>query len=483
MRFIAAVGVNKVKQSFGQNLRNLPPTARAASTAPETQPTRRAHALGAAPWPCSRASVAVPQKGRMATGDLGWCGLRRVFVVHHKAGTIFMERSSELLNRELQRLCRHHAMAKPIEVLDCGEQECHSTAIAGACSLHLERNLFEVVVSGYLYHRSNAEPEWEEEPMAAVPTALNDSTKWAWKYHRALQRNIVGGSHDTLPRPTAHEGYAHFLQRLDETHGLQAEARFATAVTIEEMVALHQRAMSLAPPPKLACSAVACFSEFEGDVAACVSTWSQRLQALQFPAVVAERLARVASTQCPGSHTGSQAAAAHSATGSVKTPLHTLVARLAAYDLAQERGKLAAADRALGCPLSGKYLGPPTAPTAASRQPSVAARESKARQGVASWDGRGSSGTTSLPPPSPACAGWCYRANFTRTRCAFDACWGCAECPCRSGCYAHAHADTPWSTKCGWEDGACWGCAGCRRNCTESGTACTHRQGQAQSAT
>lgn len=98
----------------------------------------------------------------------------------------------------------------------------------------------------------------------------------------------------------------------------------------------------------------------------------------------------------------------------------------------------------------------------------MAARESKARQGVASWDGRGSSGTTSLPPPSPACAGWCYRANFTRTRCAFDACWGCAECPCRSGCYAHAHADTPWSTKCGWEDGACWGCAGCRRNCTES---------------
>lgn len=157
-------------------------------------------------------------------------------------------------------------MAKPIEVLDCGEQECHSTAIAGACSLHLERNPFEVVVSGYLYHRSNAEPEWEEEPMDAA--ALNVSTKWAWKYHRALQRNIVGGSHDTLPRPTAHEGYAHFLQRLDETHGLQAEARFATAVTIEEMVALHQRAMSLAPPPKLACSAVACFSEFEGDVAA-----------------------------------------------------------------------------------------------------------------------------------------------------------------------------------------------------------------------
>ena len=151
-----------------------------------------------------------------------------------------------------------------------------------------------MVVPGYLYHRSNAEPEWEEEPTAAVPTALNGSTKWAWKYYRALQRNIVGGSHDTLPRPTAHEGYAHFLQRLDETHGLQAEARFATAVTIEEMVALHQRAMSLAPPPKLACSAVACFSEFEGDVAACVSTWSQRLQALQFPAVVAERLAHIA---------------------------------------------------------------------------------------------------------------------------------------------------------------------------------------------
>jgi len=53
----------------------------------------------------------------MATGDLGWCGLRRVFAVYHKAGTIFMERSSELLHRELQRLCRHHAMAKPIEVL------------------------------------------------------------------------------------------------------------------------------------------------------------------------------------------------------------------------------------------------------------------------------------------------------------------------------------------------------------------------------
>ena len=419
------------------------------------------------------------------TGDLSWCGLRRVFVVHHKAGTIFMERSSELLNRELQRLCRHHAMAKPIEVLDCGEQECHSTAIAGACSLHLERNPFEVVVSGYLYHRSNAEPEWEEEPMDALPTALkNGSTKWAWKYHRALQRSIVGGSHDTLPRPTAHEGFAHFLQRLDETKGLQAEARFATAVTIEEMVALHQRAMSLAPLPKLTCSAVACFSEFEGDVAACVSTWSRRLQALQFPAVVAEKLARVAGSQCPGSHTGSQAAAAHSATGSVRTPLHTLVARLAAYDLAQEGGKLASADRSLGCPLSGKYLGPPTAPTAATGQPSVAARESKARQGVARWDGRGSFGTTSLPQPSPACAGWCYRANFTRTRCAFDACWGCAECPCRSGCYAHAHAGTPWSTKCGWEDGACWGCAGCRRNCTgERGTVvCKNRQRQALSA-
>ena len=108
MRFIATVGVNKVKQSFYIQTK-LPP--------PETQPTRRAHALGAAPWPCSRASVAVPQKGRMATGDLGWCGLRRVFVVYHKAGTIFMERSSELLHRELQRLCRHHAMAKPIEVL------------------------------------------------------------------------------------------------------------------------------------------------------------------------------------------------------------------------------------------------------------------------------------------------------------------------------------------------------------------------------
>jgi len=416
-----------------------------------------------------------------ATGDLSWCGLRRLFVVHHKAGTIFMERSSELLNRELQRLCRHHTMAKPIEVLDCGEEECRGTSVAGACSLHLERNPFEVVVSGYLYHRSNAEPEWEEEPMDAA--ALNVSTKWAWKYHRALQRNIVGERHDALPRPSAHESYAHFLQRIDETQGLQAEARFASAVTIDEMVALHQRAMShaaFASSPKHACSAVACFSEFEGDVAACVSTWSQRLLALQFPAGIAEKLARVASSQCPGSHTGSQAAASHSATGSVKTPLHTLVARLAAYDLAQEGGKLAAADRMLGCPLGGKYLGPPSVPTAAARQPSVVARGKKARQGVASWDGHGSNGITSLPQASPACAGWCYRANFTRTRCAFDACWGCAECPCNSGCYGHAHAGTPWSTKCGWEKGACWGCAGCRRNCTEA--TCRNRQRQEQSA-
>ena len=250
--------------------------------------------------------------------------------------------------------------------------------------------------------------------MDALPTALkNDSTKWAWKYHRALQRNIVGGSHDTLPRPTAHEGYAHFLQRLDETMGLQAEARFATAVTIEEMVALHQRAMSLAPLPKLTCSAVACFSEFEGDVAACVSTWSQRLQALQFPAVVAEKLARVAGSQCPGSHTGSQAAAAHSATGSVRTSLHTLVARLMAYDLAQEGGKLATADRSLGCPLSGKYLGPPTAPTAPAAgpvSPSPVASGPVASGPVASGPVVGAGGIASgpvvggpvQPPPSSA---------------------------------------------------------------------------------
>ena len=413
--------------------------------------------------------------GMTATGDLSWCGLRRLFIVHHKAGTIFMERSSELLNRELQRLCRHHTMAMPIEVLDCGEEECDDTAVAGACSLHLERNPFEVVVSGYLYHRSNAEPDWEKEPMDAA--SWNDTeAEWAWKYHRALQRTIVDERYDALPRPSAHEGYAHFLQRIDETQGLQAEARFASSLTIDEMVTLHQRAMShSASSPKHTCSAVACFSEFEGDVAACVSTWSQRLLALQFPAGVAQKLARVASSQCPGSHTGRQAAASHSATGTVSTPLHTLVARLAAYDLTHEGSKLAAADRMLGCPLGGKYLGPPSPPTAATRQPSVAGREKKAWQGMASWDGRGSNGiTTSLPQAPPACAGWCYRANFTRTRCAFDACWGCAECPCKGGCYAHAHAGTPWSTKCGWEKGACWGCAGCRRNCTE--TECKNRR-------
>ena len=95
-------------------------------------------------------------------------------ITHHKAGCVMSHIAAAAVNKE-------RAINKSVMTVDCSERgEWQHSDPAPVCFLHVERNPFEMIVSGYLYHMSGAEAWTRRSTM----DARNVTATWVGRSHK-----------------------------------------------------------------------------------------------------------------------------------------------------------------------------------------------------------------------------------------------------------------------------------------------------------
>lgn len=242
------------------------------------------------------------------------------------------------------------------------------------CLLHLARNPFEIVVSGYLFNKANSE-HWTgtplgkmqglkplrplhmdqaqqkvEEAQSGVPARERFNFPCAGKL---LESSLSGPFSDVLPDANASETYPEYLQRVDLDSGLIAEFLFDSCLTFGNMQQMHD--LTSSQP----CSIETCFNEYFDD---CSATWQRVIKdTWHIPEPQYSAMHRGAMTSCPGV---SVQAESHSSSEHLKQagfehpPEHEMVKRLRDLDVTVFNGTIAATESYIQCPVSGKYKAP-----------------------------------------------------------------------------------------------------------------------------
>jgi hypothetical protein len=237
------------------------------------------------------------------------------------------------------------------------------------CIAHISRNPFEVLVSGYIYHKASLEA-WLGLSFVDADTDCN------WQYLAPIRQasypaeqlscfrtycknmaeiwhgSLRGPLSSALPDASPDESYSSYLNRIDSAAGLTAEAAWAFNSTLAPMEFVNDFAKS-SP-----CSTSTCLSDFYDD---CESTWKRILHAWEIPEPQFSTLLRGAMKSCPKK--SSMAQQHSSANAAIEAEVahdqeHDLVAMARKLDQQLFGGRLAELEAHLGCPVSGKYKAP-----------------------------------------------------------------------------------------------------------------------------
>lgn len=317
-------------------------------------------------------------------------------VTHHKAGCVMSRRAKEFITRSCSKWHVNVNCAQELTDLGGGRSGGIIPGPSGSNFfnpggrqqstnthfLHVERNPYEMVVSGYLYHKEGKE-SWCTSPLNRrlnnPPLAFyHDQAKVVAKAAEGSSFNMMGT--DTLDRAAVAcilpdvktgESYSAYLRRIPPSAGLLAEYIRAMQMDLPDMVANHRTAATSDSAANL------CSSTNSGDLQSCEDNWQNAFESL-YPNQewLSKELGKSASKSC--------SAVDHSSISSHKSSLlatlqrtrerslnaltKELIVQLQALDSAVLGGALGKMDQDLDCPLSRKYI-PSASSTSAKTLP------------------------------------------------------------------------------------------------------------------
>lgn len=228
------------------------------------------------------------------------------------------------------------------------------------CVAHIARDPFEMVLSGYGYHRSETAPSswdriWLQAPMWSDSVAydtIGEPLPWPHvRFVTTVSDAASGPLRGQLSPPAdVHESYSHYLRRVPEAHGLLAEAYSALQLTLPAMTLLYGKVEKRAQRGE--CAAVVCLEDFMRGALECRSAWRRLLSGLRIPRDhLAAVAAAAADTSCPMMPVGASVVRLHSSRteGNRSDPRDTWRAMLQRIDVEVLNGSLAALSRSLPC--------------------------------------------------------------------------------------------------------------------------------------
>lgn len=293
-----------------------------------------------------------------------------VLIPHHKSGTVMSRRAADFIS-SLPAPLGLSVKAADMTMGFATDASMVQTA-RPLCLAQMGRNPFEMIVSGFLYHRSSAEVNgFKTAPFHQVIAADHESCEhWNekgemslyckgskrlygdWIYYHSIARvfrsSLAGPLSERLPDANPSESYPDYLKRIDWDAGLLAEFVFATNHSLEPMQFTFDFAASHP------CGINVCFGEFYDN---CGAAWQRLLQSWRVPEGQQHNaILGAAQMSCPQVD---KEAGEHSSIAPRDDlrhpPLEQMVQRLRELDRLVLHGKIAALEQHVGCPLSENY--------------------------------------------------------------------------------------------------------------------------------
>lgn len=253
-----------------------------------------------------------------------------IMFAQHKSGTVMGLEARDYLNKALAdtpqiKVIMDQYMGSAINETEMNHEN-------NTCLLHIGRNPFEMVVSGYLYHKAEAE-DWLEETFGSAVEKNNSCpapsywTCWATKGIADVFRESHSGPFsDWLPDANPDETLPGYMQRVDLDAGLIAEFILARDLSLtslgftQDYVSNHS------------CAVNACHHEFYEN---CEGAWQRIFDSWQIQEPMYTRMLAAVLDSCPEtSHrvwTHSSSNQSHEA-NLEHPPLHDLLVKLRELD-------------------------------------------------------------------------------------------------------------------------------------------------------
>mmetsp|Transcript_44645 Transcript_44645/g.74264 ORF Transcript_44645/g.74264 Transcript_44645/m.74264 type:complete len:369 (-) Transcript_44645:73-1179(-) len=289
--------------------------------------------------------------------NASWSPDRYWVFAQHKTGTMMGMQAVELIKQAIPNI--------PIEVHSGFGAATNKKAMgnqdANACVLHIARNPFEMLVSGYLYHRSEAEA-WVQTQFGKAVEADKKHGEcgmdWFCEANRGIaqlwQKSLSGPVADWLPDAGLNETFTQYLQRVSVDEGLIAESIWARPFSLGSMnfTSPHFDAHP--------CAINVCLSEFYED---CWNTWERVFSAWKIQKPLSDQMLHAAEDSCPkvskiAVEHSSSAAASRMKHSPEHPPEHEMVTRLKELDRQLLNGQIAELEAQVPhCQVSGKYKG------------------------------------------------------------------------------------------------------------------------------
>lgn len=327
--------------------------------------------LGSSSLPESSASFAQSERAlvsKAAQHKQRLPNTRFLFFAQHKSGSLMTLEAATQINFAIENLPGllvdfSHTMGSA--VYDSEMQTAEPT-----CLLHVARNPFELVVSGYLYHKAQSE-DWLDRTFDNVTEVIRDTNvpggcgpgaNWICPAFRGLAQVLSmsrsGPVAGVIPEALGGESFPEYLRRVDTDAGLIAEAIWASNFSLASMRFtsdfVHRQA----------CSQNVCHNEFYEN---CNATWERVLHFWEIKDPHYSVMLEAAKHSCPNT---SPAAREHSSHVQLEkknlahVPEHKMVQSLRELDERFLNGTLASLEAHLGerhangepCRVVGKYL-------------------------------------------------------------------------------------------------------------------------------
>lgn len=233
--------------------------------------------------------------------------------------------------------------------------DANGASVADTCFLHVARNPFEMLVSGYLYHMAAAEP-WllnSFEQAGSISKGYFPEV-----YGSRGTADVFNSSHSGyysawLPEAKAEETFPEYLRRVDLDAGLIAEFIWASNTSLAAM------RFSTRYIEKSQCSTNICYNKFLEN---CTFAWERVLRTWEIQEPDYSTMLGAANKSCPGVNGLGWHSSQNEMTqkGLTHKPVNELVSRLRDLDHLVLNGTVAALEDHLGCLLSERYRVGPT---------------------------------------------------------------------------------------------------------------------------
>eukprot|EP00930_Biecheleria_cincta_P054531 TRINITY_DN4070_c0_g1_i9.p1 TRINITY_DN4070_c0_g1~~TRINITY_DN4070_c0_g1_i9.p1 ORF type:complete len:406 (+),score=41.46 TRINITY_DN4070_c0_g1_i9:127-1218(+) len=306
-------------------------------------------------------------------------------VAQHKTGSGEAEMACERMKTSIHTLFEQPLgvfIDAPWDTLGVATNQAMMHRNKPSCIAHFNRNPFELLVSGYLYHKAGSEP-WLFQSFGS---ALNKSVEscqpdyrngqmsgfckgsetryWDHIYTFGLAQVYMesreGDFADLLPDAKPDENFCDYLRRVDPDAGLAAQFIWAYNTTLAPM----QFTNSYIQSGFQSCSLSVCYEDLMDN---CNATWHRILQTWQVEEPQRSAMFRGAVKTCPDAKDGAMGVEKHSTrskmalAGIVSEREYKLVSRARKLDKVYMHERLATLEHELGCAVTGKYAEPSTA--------------------------------------------------------------------------------------------------------------------------